>query len=144
MGQILVALAAGTLFGLGLSVSQMINPEKVLSFLDVLGPWDPSLALVLLGAVTIAAAIYRYALKLPRPYFAESFQVPRRKDIEPRLLAGGVIFGIGWGLVGWCPGPAIASLALARWETWVFLAAMAVGMWTYRLWPAARDQAIGR
>lgn len=137
MAQVLVALVAGTLFGLGLAISQMINPAKVLSFLDVLGPWDPSLALVLLGAVSVAAVIFRYALKRPRPYFADSFRVPSRKDIEPRLLAGGAIFGIGWGLVGWCPGPAISSLALGYWETWVFLAAMALGMWIYRLWPAA-------
>jgi uncharacterized protein len=143
MGQVLVALVAGTLFGLGLSISQMINPGKVLSFLDVLGPWDPSLALVLLGAVTVAAVIFRFVLKLPRPYFAETFQVPNRQDIEPRLLVGGVIFGIGWGLVGWCPGPAISSLALARWETWVFLAAMVAGMWIYRLWPAAIAGSLG-
>jgi uncharacterized protein len=143
MGQILVALVAGTLFGLGLSISQMINPGKVLSFLDILGPWDPSLALVLLGAVTVAAVMFRFALKLPRPYFAETFQAPSRKDIEPRLLVGGVIFGVGWGLVGWCPGPAISSLALARWETWVFLAAMVVGMWIYRLWPAAIAGSLG-
>lgn len=143
MAQVLVALVAGTLFGLGLSISQMINPDKVLSFLDVLGPWDPSLALVLLGAVTVAAVMFRYALNLPRPYFADAFRVPARKDIEPRLLAGGVIFGVGWGLVGWCPGPAISSLALARWETGVFLAAMVVGMWIYRLWPAATADSPG-
>jgi uncharacterized membrane protein YedE/YeeE len=137
MSQVLVAMVAGTLFGLGLSISQMINPAKVLSFLDILGPWDPSLALVLFGAVTVAAVIYRYALRLPRPYFAATFQLPKRKDIEPSLLAGGVIFGVGWGLVGWCPGPAISSLALARWETWVFLGAMVVGMWICRLWPVA-------
>ena len=137
MAQVLVALVAGTLFGLGLAISQMINPGKVLSFLDVLGPWDPSLALVLLGAVSVAAMIFRYALKQPRPYFADVFQAPSRMDVEPRLVVGGVIFGIGWGLVGWCPGPAISSLTLGHWETWVFLAAMVVGMWIYRLLPVA-------
>lgn len=137
MGQVLVALVAGTLFGLGLSVSQMINPSKVLAFLDVLGPWDPSLALVLFGAVTVATAMFHYTLKLPRPLFADAFQLPRQRNIEPRLIAGGVIFGVGWGLVGWCPGPAISSLALLRWESWVFLAAMVMGMWIYRLWSVA-------
>jgi len=137
MAQVLVALVAGTLFGLGLAISQMINPGKVLSFLDFLGPWDPSLALVLLGAVGVAALIFHFALKQPRPYFAAAFQAPSRVDVEPRLVIGGVIFGVGWGLVGWCPGPAISSLALGHWETWVFLAAMVVGMWIYRLLPIA-------
>lgn len=135
MPQILAALLAGALFGLGLSVSQMINPEKVLSFLDFFGAWDPSLALVMLGAVSVSTIVFRLALKQPRPLLAGTFQVPSRSDIDSRLIVGGVIFGLGWGLVGWCPGPAIASLALAHVESFIFVAAMIAGMLLYRLLP---------
>lgn len=135
MPQIIVALFAGTLFGLGLTVSQMINPEKVLSFLDFFGDWDPSLALVMLGAVGVSAVAFRVALKQPRPILAKAFQVPSRSDVDGRLIAGGVIFGLGWGLVGWCPGPAIASLALVQFESFIFVAAMIAGMLLYRLLP---------
>ena len=135
MPQILAALLAGALFGLGLSVSQMINPEKVLSFLDFFGAWDPSLALVMLGAVSVSTIVFRLALKQPRPLLAGTFQVPSRSDIDSRLIVGGVIFGLGWGLVGWCPGPAIASLALAHVESFIFVAAMVAGMLLYRLLP---------
>ena len=135
MPQILAALLAGALFGLGLSVSQMINPEKVLSFLDFFGAWDPSLALVMLGAVSVSTIVFRLALKQPRPLLAGTFQVPSRSDIDSRLIVGGVIFGLGWGLVGWCPGPAIASLVLAHVESFVFVAAMIAGMLLYRLLP---------
>ncbi len=133
MPQVIVALFAGTLFGIGLTVSQMINPEKVLSFLDFFGAWDPSLALVMLGAVGVSAVVFRLALKQPRPVLAAAFQVPSRSDIDGRLIAGGVIFGLGWGLVGWCPGPAIAALALAQVESFVFVAAMIAGMLLNRL-----------
>ena len=135
MPQIVVALFAGTLFGIGLTVSQMINPEKVLSFLDFFGAWDPSLALVMLGAVSVSAVVFRLALRQPRPVLAADFQVPSRSDVDGRLIAGGAIFGLGWGLVGWCPGPAIASLALVQFESFVFVAAMIAGMLLYRLLP---------
>lgn len=135
MPQIFAALLAGTLFGLGLSVSQMINPEKVLSFLDFFGAWDPSLALVMLGAVSVSTVVFRLALKQPRPLLAGTFKVPDRSDIDSRLIIGGVIFGLGWGLVGWCPGPAIASLALAHVESFIFVAAMIAGMLLDRLLP---------
>ena len=135
MPQIFAALLAGTLFGVGLSVSQMINPEKVLSFLDFFGAWDPSLALVMLGAVSVSTIVFRLALKQPRPLLAGTFQVPSRSDIDSRLIVGGVIFGLGWGLVGWCPGPAISSLALAHVESFIFVAAMIAGMLLDRLLP---------
>lgn len=135
MPQVFAALLAGTLFGIGLTVSQMINPEKVLSFLDFFGAWDPSLALVMLGAVGVSAVAFRVALKQPRPVLAKAFQVPSRSDVDGRLIAGGMIFGLGWGLVGWCPGPAIASLALAHAESFIFVAAMIAGMLLYRLLP---------
>ena len=135
MPQVFAALLAGILFGIGLTVSQMINPEKVLSFLDFFGAWDPSLALVMVGAVGVSAVVFRLALKQPRPVLASAFQVPSRSDVDNRLIAGGVIFGLGWGLVGWCPGPAIASLALAQVESFIFVAAMIAGMLLYRLLP---------
>ena len=135
MPQGFAALLAGILFGIGLTVSQMINPEKVLSFLDFFGAWDPSLALVMLGAVGVSAVVFRLALKQPHPVLASAFQVPSRSDVDGRLIAGGVIFGLGWGLVGWCPGPAIASLALVQFESFVFVAAMIAGMLLYRLLP---------
>ena len=135
MPQVFVALLTGILFGIGLTVSQMINPEKVLSFLDFFGAWDPSLALVMLGAVGVSAVVFRLALKQPRPVLASAFQVPSRSDVDNRLIAGGVIFGLGWGLVGWCPGPAIASLALVQVESFIFVAAMIAGMLLYRLLP---------
>lgn len=135
MPQVFAALLAGILFGIGLTVSQMINPEKVLSFLDFFGAWDPSLALVMLGAVGVSAVVFRLALKQPRPVLASAFQVPSRSDVDNRLIAGGVIFGLGWGLVGWCPGPAIASLALVQVESFIFVAAMIAGMLLYRLLP---------
>ena len=115
----------------------MINPEKVLAFLDFFGPWDPSLAFVLFGAVFVAMIAFRLALKQPRPLFAGSFQLPSRRDIDARLIAGGVMFGVGWGLVGWCPGPAISSIALMHLETFVFVAAMVAGMVFQRLLPLA-------
>ena len=135
MPQVFAALLAGILFGIGLTVSQMINPEKVLSFLDFFGDWDPSLALVMVGAVGVSAVVFRLALKQPCPVLASAFQVPTRSDVDSRLIAGGVIFGLGWGLVGWCPGPAIASLALAQVESFIFVAAMIAGMLLYRLLP---------
>jgi uncharacterized membrane protein YedE/YeeE len=128
----IVALAAGTLFGLGLSVSRMIDPAKVLGFLDVAGAWDPSLALVMIGALVVAAPAFRLSGALSKPVFTAGFQVPQRRDIEPRLVLGAALFGLGWGLVGLCPGPALSSLAFARWESLVFVVAMIVGMAAYR------------
>ena len=89
----------------------------------------------MLGAVGVSAVVFRLALKQPRPVLASAFQVPSRSDVDNRLIAGGVIFGLGWGLVGWCPGPAIASLALAQVESFIFVAAMIAGMLLYRLLP---------
>ena len=126
------ALLAGTLFGLGLTVSQMINPAKVLAFLDIAGAWDPSLALVMAGALGVAALGYRLALKRPAPLLAECFDLPTLRDIDRRLLAGAALFGIGWGLVGFCPGPAIASLAFGVKESVIFVGAMFAGMALFR------------
>lgn len=132
----LAALAAGLLFGLGLAISQMANPAKVLAFLDLAGRWDPSLALVMAGALAVTIPGYRLVLRRPKPVLAAHFGLPTAKSIDGRLIAGAAIFGAGWGLVGFCPGPAIASLAWTVGDNLWFIAAMAAGMLvTRRLFP---------
>ncbi|ANO52282.1 DUF6691 family protein [Woeseia oceani] len=123
----LAALLAGALFGLGLAISQMINPEKVIAFLDVTGNWDPSLALVLAAAVIVSFIGFRLAKIRVSPLLAPVFRAPTRTDLDRRLLSGAAIFGMGWGLAGYCPGPAIAALAIGSWEPVVFLLAMTAG-----------------
>jgi uncharacterized membrane protein YedE/YeeE len=128
MSRILIALVAGLLFGLGLTVSQMISPAKVLGFLDLFGDWDPSLAFVMLGAIPVAAIGYRLARLSSAPLCAAAFAVPTQSKIDGRLVGGAILFGIGWGLVGYCPGPALASVGLGNSATLLFVAAMLVGM----------------
>lgn len=128
----ITALVAGILFGAGLAVSQMVNPAKVLAFLDLAGRWDPSLALVMGGALATTFVGYRVVLGRDRPVFADRFQLPAARDVDARLLVGAGIFGIGWGLVGYCPGPALASLAFARVESVLFILAMLAGAAVYR------------
>lgn len=117
----------GLLFGIGLVVSGMSNPAKVLNFLDLAGPWDPSLAFVMAGAVIVAFIGYRIVFRRPRPLAAEEFHLPKATRVDGRLLAGAAIFGIGWGLGGYCPGPALVALGLGNSSTWVFLVAMFSG-----------------
>ncbi len=131
----MVAFVAGALFGLGLTVSRMIDPAKVLGFLDVAGNWDPSLALVMVGALAVMAIAYRVAGTRTGPMFAGTFRIPTRRDVDGRLVTGAIIFGIGWGLVGFCPGPAISGLALGRYEVYVFVLAMLAGMTLQRYGP---------
>jgi uncharacterized membrane protein YedE/YeeE len=125
---ILVALVAGLLFGLGLTVSGMIDPARVLAFLDLAGAWNPSLAFVLAAAVAVTTVGYRLARRRAAPFCASTYQLPTRTRIDLRLATGAVIFGLGWGLVGYCPGPALAGLALGVVQTWFFVAAMLIGM----------------
>jgi uncharacterized membrane protein YedE/YeeE len=139
MRHILPGLFAGLLFGAGLALSGMINPARVLGFLDVAGAWDPTLAFVLGGALLPSALSYALVRRMKRPVMAEEFCIPQNRTIEKRLLAGGAIFGIGWGLVGLCPGPAIAGLVLGKWEVWLFVAAMIAGMWLQRMYADLRD-----
>lgn len=128
MGRNISALLAGLVFGLGLTVSQMVNPAKVLAFLDVLGDWDPSLAFVMGAALVVTAIGYRLVWTGQRPVFADQFQIPANRSIDIRLALGAVLFGVGWGLVGLCPGPAIAAISIGGAEAIGFLAAMAAGM----------------
>jgi hypothetical protein len=131
------ALLAGVLFGAGLTVSHMIDPPKVLGFLDVAGiaggTWDPSLALVMAAALVITAVGYRLTLRRRSPLFAPSFSLPTRKDFDLRLIAGSAVFGLGWGMVGFCPGPALAAIATGSGKALMFVAAMFVGMGVHRL-----------
>lgn len=128
-----VNLLLGLLFGAGLVVSGMADPAKVLNFLDLAGTWDPSLAFVMGGAVIVAFIGYRLVFRMPRPVADSRFHLPEKTEIDARLVVGPAIFGFGWGLSGFCPGPAISALALAAPGTLAFLPAMFVGMWAARL-----------
>ncbi len=132
MKQVLAAFGAGALFGVGLVVSQMTNADKVIGFLNVAGEWDPSLALVMVGAIGVHLVLFRLILRRPGPLFAERFDVPTRTDLDPRLLGGAALFGVGWGLGGFCPGPGIVSSAAGIPHALVFSAALVAGMglWT--------------
>ncbi|UDF30349.1 UNVERIFIED_ORG: YeeE/YedE family protein [Roseateles sp. XES5] len=125
---ILAALTCGALFGLGLALSGMLDPARVQGFLDVTGAWDPSLAFVLGGAVATMVVGLRLIRRLPRPAFDMRFHLPDNRAVDRRLVLGSAIFGAGWGLGGFCPGPAIAALSLGRLEPLLFVAFMLAGM----------------
>ncbi|WP_371397398.1 DUF6691 family protein [Fretibacter rubidus] len=125
------ALMAGLIFGLGLVISQMVNPAKVIAFLDIFGNWDPSLAFVMGGALIVTAIGYRLAWRKSKPLAAPKFQIPGNRKIDIKLAIGAVLFGVGWGLVGLCPGPAIAALLIGGTPIIVFLGAMITGMMLY-------------
>lgn len=126
--KLLPPLVSGTLFGAGLTLSGMTDPARVRGFLDVFGSWDPTLAFVMGGAVLVMAIAWRIRNRMGTPIFAERFSLPDRKDLDGRLIAGSILFGIGWGLAGLCPGPAVASLALAPLGVAPFVLAMLAGM----------------
>ena len=121
----IISLTSGTIFGVGLSVSNMINPEKVLGFLDLFGQWDPSLIFVMMGAIIVSAPVF--FLFKNKPFFADNFAVPTVKSIDKNLIIGSGTFGIGWGMVGFCPGPAISSLALLNAYSVFFVLSMLGG-----------------
>ncbi|WP_394836693.1 YeeE/YedE family protein [Pendulispora rubella] len=132
-GRDAVAFASGLLFAVGLGVAQMTQPAKVLGFLDVAGAWDPSLAFVMVGAIGVHALFVRRATKAERPRFAAAFAWPEAKAIDARLLAGAALFGIGWGVSGFCPGPALVSVVSLSAKTVAFVVAMLGGMALHRL-----------
>ncbi len=136
--RIFVALISGLLFGLGLGFSQMIDPEKVIGFLDLAGNWDPTLAFVMGGAVLVTIISFQFILKRPTPVLNGKFYVPTRKDIDTPLLIGSALFGIGWGIGGYCPGPAITALMLGTLNPLLFIAAMIIGSLVYR-WLSTRQ-----
>ncbi len=129
----ITALITGLIFGTGLLISGMANPAKVQNFLDLFGTWDPSLAFVMGGAIAITMPGFWLARKRAKPLFHDVFHLPSRSDFDARLITGAAIFGIGWGLGGFCPGPAVTALPVAATGTLVFVPAMLVGMWLAKL-----------
>ena len=130
---ILFSFAAGLVFGLGLILSGMANPAKVLGFLDLAGNWDPSLALVMGGAVAVAALAFALARRRPSSLLGLPLQVPQARQIDRRLVGGSLLFGIGWGLAGFCPGPALVALGMGEWKAAAFVLAMLAGMGLFEL-----------
>jgi uncharacterized membrane protein YedE/YeeE len=130
--QNIVAFVAGLLFAVGLVVGGMTQPAKVVGFLDFFGNWDPSLIFVMGGAVGIHFVLFRLILKRSSPLLAQSFQVPTRKDMTPQLIGGAALFGIGWGLGGFCPGPGIVAAPAGSAEALTFVASMTAGMFLYK------------
>jgi hypothetical protein len=129
IARITVALLSGALFGYGLSLSGMVDPARVIGFLDIAsGHWDPSLMFVLGGAVCVAVIAVAIQQRLPRPVLDTQFHIPERTDIDARLVGGSALFGIGWGLAGFCPGPALSALTTGLTPVLLFIAAMIAGM----------------
>jgi uncharacterized protein len=128
LGQAAAALGAGAVFGAGLAISGMTRPQKVIGFLDLFGAWDPSLAFVMMGAIAVHLIAYRLVRRRSSPLVAQSFSIPTRRDVDLRLVSGAALFGVGWGLGGYCPGPAVTSLASGAAGVGVFIGTMLVGM----------------
>lgn len=129
---------AGLLFGLGLIVSGMTDPAKVIAFLDLAGAWDPSLALVMGGAIGVGFFAFAVARRRTTAFLGDAMQIPTRRDIDRPLVLGSLVFGIGWGLAGFCPGPALVALGAGHWQAWVFVLAMVGGMAVHDLSAARR------
>lgn len=131
--RLVVALASGVMFALGLIVSEMVNPAKVLAFLDFSGRWDPTLVLVFLGGLAVAVPGMQWVLRQGRPVLAEKFSLPESSEIDWQLVAGAALFGAGWGLAGFCPGPAVTALGSGVPMVFVFVLAMIAGMAAYKI-----------
>jgi hypothetical protein len=135
MKLILSSLLAGTVFGLGLGIAEMTNPARVIGFLDIAGVWDPTLGLVLGAALAVGIPGFALVRRRREPLVEGRFQLPTRKNIDAPLIAGAVIFGVGWGIAGLCPGPAFAALSTGSGLVFLFVAAMLGGMFLHRLMP---------
>jgi uncharacterized membrane protein YedE/YeeE len=129
MSKLLSAFFIAALFGFGLSISEMINPARVVGFLDVAGAWDATLLLVMAGALAVTVPLFPLILRRPAPLLDNEFALPVKTAIDARLLGGAALFGVGWALAGFCPGPAIAGLASASPAVLLFVAAMIAGQW---------------
>jgi uncharacterized membrane protein YedE/YeeE len=138
---VVASLVCGFIFGLGLLISGMIQPAKVLAFLDVFGAWDASLAVVMAAALAVSGVGYWLAQRRPQPMLAPKFDIPVKTNVDTPLIAGSALFGIGWGLVGLCPGPALENLATLSPPLIVFCIAMAAGMFAHDRWYAKRPSA---
>jgi uncharacterized membrane protein YedE/YeeE len=145
MNSLVTPFISGIVFALGLGISGMTRPVKVIGFLDFFGAWDASLAFVMLGAIVVYFAAYRWSSKMSSPLLAPDFSLPKRRDLDANLIAGAAIFGAGWGLGGFCPGPALTSLACGAPAALIFVAAMVGGMylhtWVTEMGPATTDWA---
>jgi uncharacterized protein len=130
----LIALLSGLVFGLGLILAGMTDPMKVKGFLDVTGAWDPSLGLVMGGAIALGVFVFAYARRLDRSWSGESMEIPNNRTIDTRLVLGGLLFGTGWGIAGFCPGPAIVAMGSGLPVAAVFVLAMLVGMVAHDKW----------
>ena len=130
---IVAALLAGLVLGLGLLVSGMANPAKVLGFLDLAGPWDPSLAFVMAGAIAVGVVAFAVAGRRTRSFLGLDMKLPTGRDIDRRLIGGSILFGIGWGIAGFCPGPGLVALGMGESKALVFVASMLVGMGIFEL-----------
>ena len=129
----LISLLSGIIFGIGLVISEMINPQKVLGFLDIFGNWDPSLAFVMIGALIVSLPMFHIIKKKEKPLLEEKFDYSYNKNIDQRLILGSILFGAGWGLGGLCPGPAISSLALLNFYSISFVISMFIGFYFVKL-----------
>lgn len=133
MNRVIAAALCGVLFGVGLALAQMIDPNKVLAFLDVAGAWDPSLILVMGGGAGVTALLFPWVMRRP-PRLDTQFYLPTKRSVDTRLVAGAALFGVGWGLAGYCPGPALVALTLGTAEPWLFVVAMLVGSFACKAW----------
>lgn len=140
MSSILVALVSGLVFGAGLLVSGMAQPAKVIGFLDLSGAWDPTLAFVMVGAIAVHLVAYRLVARLPSPLLDGAWALPTRRDVDSRLILGAMLFGGGWGLGGYCPGPALTTFVSGASSTLLFTGSMLVAMWGHALWTAASER----
>ena len=138
LASLLTSLLAGLVFGLGLIVSGMADPAKVLGFLDLAGPWDPSLAFVMAGAIAVGALAFAMARKRTVSFLGAAMKLPMSRDIDGRLVIGSVVFGMGWGIAGFCPGPGLVALGMGEVKALVFVVAMLLGMGAFELLGACR------
>ena len=132
MARAICALLIGVIFGAGITLSGMINPAKVLNFFDIFGTWDPSLAFVMAGALGVTAVGYRLVLRQPRPVLDHEFHLPQKTDLDVPLILGSALFGIGWGIAGFCPGGALVALGTGAPQAWLFGMALLAGLWIAR------------
>ena len=138
MKRLIAALLSGTLFGVGLSVGGMTEASRIVGVMDIAGTWDPTLVIVLLAAVVTCFVMYRFIVPRSKPLFAAKFEIPTRRDLNLRLISGAGMFGVGWALSGYCPGPAVASLPSGQVQTIVVVLAMAAGMILFDFAPIVR------
>lgn len=133
MKNAVISFVVGLVFAIGLGISGMTQPQKVVGFLDLFGQWDPSLIFVMGGALAVHLVTYRLIRKQAHPLFDRHWHVPTKTEITPALMIGSIIFGIGWGLGGFCPGPGITSMASLELKPFIFVISMLVGMWIFRI-----------